>query len=45
MLFFLEKELLLKDSGSKVELEEVQDAQANVNQLPETEVGIHRNEL
>ena len=42
---FLEKEFLLKDSGSKVELEEVQDAKADANQLPEPEADIHRNEI
>ena len=42
---FLEKEFLLKDSGSKVELEEGQDAQADANQLLESEADIHRNEI
>ena len=42
---FLEKEFLLKDNGSKVELEEVQDAQADANQLPEPKINIHRNEI
>ena len=42
---FLEKKFLLKNSGSKVELEEVQDAQADANQLPELEADIHRNEI
>ena len=38
---FVEKEFLLKDSGSRVELEKVQDAQAYANQLPEPEANIH----
>ena len=38
---FLEKEFLLRDNGSKVELEEVQDAQVNVDQLLEHEASIH----
>ena len=42
---FLEKEFLLRDSGSKVELEEVQHAQAETNQLPEPEAIIHRDEI
>ena len=42
---FLEKEFLLKDSGSKVELEEVQDAQADKIQLPELKADIHRDEM
>ena len=31
---FVEKKFLLKDGGSRVELEKVQDAQAYANQLP-----------
>ena len=31
---FLEKKFLLKDSGSKVEIEEVQSAQTNADQFP-----------
>ena len=40
-VFFLEKEFLLKDNGSKYDLEEVQDAQANTNQLLDPKVDIH----
>ena len=42
---FLEKEFLLRDSGNKVELKEVQDAQADANQLPEPKAEIHRDEI
>ena len=42
---FLEKEFLLRDSGSKVELEEVQNAQTDANQLPEPKADIHRDEI
>ena len=42
---FLEKDFLLKDNGSKVKLEEVQDAQAYANQLPKPKADIHRNEI
>ena len=42
---FLEKEFLLGDNGSKVEVEEVQDAQTNVYQLLEHEANIHRDEI
>ena len=42
---FLEKEFLLKDNGSKVDLEEVQDAQVDANQLPKPEANIHRDEI
>ena len=42
---FLDKEFLLRNSGSKVELEEVQDAKADANQLPESEADIHRDEI
>ena len=42
---FLEKEFLLKDNGSKDELEEVQDAQTDTNQLLESKADIHRNEI
>ena len=43
---FLEKEFLLRDSGKKkVELEEVQDAQVEANQLLEFEADIHRDEI
>ena len=42
---FLDKEFLLRDNGNKVELAEVQDAQADANQLLEHEDGIHRDEI
>ena len=43
---FLEKEFLLReDSGSKVELSEVQDALTNTYHLTELEVVIHDDEL
>ena len=42
---FLEKEFLLRDSESKVELEEVQGAQIDVEQLLEPKVVIHRDEV
>ena len=42
---FLMKEFLLRDKGSKVELEEVQDTQENTNQLPKPEANIHRDEI
>ena len=44
-VIFLEKEFLLRDSGSKVELEEIQDVQAEENQLPELEADIHSAEI
>ena len=43
---FLKREFLLKeDSGSKVELGEVQDALTNVSHLTEPKVLIHKDEL
>ena len=42
---FLEKEFLLIGSRSKVELEEVQGAQTDVDQLPEPKVVIHKYEI
>ena len=42
---FLEKEFRLRDNGSKVELEEVQDAQTNADQPLEHETNIHRDEI
>ena len=42
---FLEKDFLLRDSGSKVELEEIQDAQTYTNNLFEPEADIHRDEI
>ena len=42
---FLEKEFLPRDNESKVELEEVQDAQIEAYQLPEPEADIHRDEI
>ena len=41
----LEKEFPLRDCGSKVELGEVQSAQADVDQLPELEADIHRDDI
>ena len=41
---FMEKEFFLEDSGSKVELGEVQDAQTKADHLTGLEVVIHRNE-
>ena len=42
---FLEKEFLLRDSGSKVELEEVQDAKTNTDQLLEPKANIHKDKI
>ena len=42
---FLEKEFLLRDSGSKVKLEEVQDAKTNTDQLLEPEANIHKDKI
>ena len=42
---FLDKEFLQRDSESKVELGEVQDAQTYANQLPELKVVIHIDEV
>ena len=42
---FLEEEFLLRESGRKVELREVQDAQIDANQLPKPEADIHRDEI
>ena len=43
---FLEKEFLLReDSGSKVELSEVQDALTDVSHLTEPEAVIHDDEF
>ena len=42
---FLEKDFLLRDSGSKVEPEEVQDAQIEVDQSLKPEANIHRDEI
>ena len=43
---FLEKKFLLKeDSGSKVELGEVQDALTDTSHMTKTEVVIHEDEL
>ncbi|KAJ8761673.1 hypothetical protein K2173_004449 [Erythroxylum novogranatense] len=43
---FLEKEFLLQeDSGSKIELEEVQDARTDADQLPEPETVTHTDEV
>ena len=43
---FLEKEFLLReDSGSKVELREVQDALTNTSHLTKIEAVIHEDEL
>ena len=42
---FLDKEFLLRDNGSKVELEEVQNAREDANQLPEPEPDIPRDEI
>ena len=41
---FLENEFILRDSGSKVELEEVQDARIGSDQLLEFKADIHRDE-
>ena len=42
---FLEKEFILRYYGSKVELEEVKDAQIDINQMLEPEAEIHRDEI
>ena len=44
-VIFLEKDFFLRDSGSKVELEEIQDVQTEENQLPELEADIHSAEI
>ena len=42
---FLEKEFLLRDNRSKVELGEIQGAQIDIDQLPESKANIHRDEI
>ena len=42
---FSEKEFLPREGGSIVELEEIQDAQTNVDQLPEPKGNIHKDEI
>ena len=43
-VMFMEKEFLLEDSGSKVELREVQNPQTNAGHLTGTEADIHSDE-
>ena len=44
-VIFLEKGFILRDSGSKVDLEEVHGAQIDVDQLPKPKVVIHKDEV
>ena len=44
-VIFLEREFLLRDSESKVELKEVQSAQIDANLVLELEAVIHRDEV